>query len=145
MNYWSKTSKRRLLTCHREIIRFAEEVLQVHDCSVITGYRNSVEQNKLYYATPRRSKLKYPNSKHNINPSIAIDLVPYVPQLGGPTWDNEYSLYFAGLALGVADMLFKNGQMSYKIRCGLNWSTNRQKNFKLNEFRDTLHFELYRS
>ncbi len=143
MNAWSEKSSSKLKDAHRDLIVFANEVLKVHDCTVVWTHRNETTQNSLY--DDGKSTLKYPKSKHNKFPSDAIDLVPYVPELGGPTWDDEYSLYFCGLALGIADRLFRSGAMQYKIRSGLNWSTNRQKNFKTNKFRDTLHFELYRN
>lgn len=142
MNSWSKSSREKLKHAHKDIVVFANAVLEIHDCTVVWTHRTETQQNQLY--ADKKSTLKYPKSKHNKYPSDAIDLAPYVPELGGATWDNEYSLYFCGLALGVADSLYKAGVMQHKIRCGLNWSTDRQKNFKTNKFRDTLHFELYR-
>lgn len=140
MNKWSTSSEEKLATCHDDLITLANTVLPIHDCTVVWGHRTEAQQEKMF--AEGKSKLHYPKSKHNIYPSHAIDLVPYVPDLGGPTWDYEYSLYFAGLVLGVADMLYLKGEMQHKIRWGGNWSTNRQKNFKKVSFYDGLHFEL---
>lgn len=142
MNKWSTSSQNKLNECDPNIIIFANEVLRVHDCSVIWGYRDEDTQNEFFHA--KKSTKKFPYSKHNRYPSDAIDLAPYVPALGGITWDTEYSLYFCGLALGIADQLYFNNKIEYPIRAGVNWSTNRQQNFKTNKFRDTYHFEIYR-
>ena len=140
MNNWSKSSKKKLQECHNDLQILANEVLQVHDCTVVWGYRDEEIQNELYHEG--KSQLKYPYSKHNEFPAIAIDLAPYVPSLGGATWDREYSLYFSGLVLGIADRLYKSGAMQHKIRWGGNWSTDRETSFKTVNFYDGLHFEL---
>lgn len=45
------------------------------DFSVICGHRTEEEQNEAY--RKGYSKLKYPRSKHNKIPSMAVDVVPY--------------------------------------------------------------------
>jgi len=138
MNKWSSTSQSNLDTCSPDIIVFANAVLAVHDCTVVWGNRDEKTQNDLYDA--KKSQLKYPMSRHNSFPSEAIDLVPYVP--GVNPWDTDYSYYFAGLCLGIADTLYTQGKMDKRIRWGGNWSTKRDKNFKETSFYDGLHFEL---
>lgn len=140
MNTWSESSYKKLQTCHPDLIVLANNVLEIHDCTVVWGNRTK-EQQELMFAQGK-SKVHYPDSKHNIFPSHAIDLAPYVPSLGGVTWDYKYSLYFAGLVLGTADLLYKKGEMNYKVRWGGNWSTKRDKPFTQVSFYDGLHFEL---
>ena len=36
-----------------------------------------MEQDALYYGRPQRTKVKFPNSKHNVMPSNAVDVMPY--------------------------------------------------------------------
>jgi peptidoglycan L-alanyl-D-glutamate endopeptidase CwlK len=140
MNKWSKSSKEKLKTCHGDLQTLANFVLSVHDCTVVWGTRTQEQQDKL--VLEGKSKLNYPNSKHNTYPSLAIDLAPYVPSLSGVTWDREYSLYFAGIVLGCADTLYKKGIINNMVRWGGNWSTVRDKSFKQISFYDGLHFEL---
>ena len=138
MAQWSQKSQERLNTCHSDLQLLASEVLSIHDCSVVYGHRTEADQNRLF--DEGKSKKRWPNSKHNSWPSNAMDLAPYVPGVG--LWDYEYVLYFSGLVLGTADMMHKMGSMQHKIRAGMNWSTIRDRNFKLNSFFDGNHYEL---
>tara|TARA_R110000824_G_C14839836_1_gene638849 strand:+ start:144 stop:533 length:390 start_codon:yes stop_codon:yes gene_type:complete len=49
------------------------------DISVICGNRSEAEQDALY---PDNTLVKFPNSKHNSLPSMAVDLAPYHPVYG---------------------------------------------------------------
>ncbi len=139
MRAWSQSSATKLATCHPDLRKLANAVLVFHDCQVITGHRNEQKQNQM--VQEGKSKVLWPNGKHNTYPSNAIDLAPYVPNMS--PWDFEYSLYFAGLVLGTAENLLRSGRMSYAIRWGGNWSATRDgKSFKDVSFYDGLHFEL---
>lgn len=137
MNKWSNTSKARLDTCHPELIILANAVLPIHDCTVVCGFRSEADQMDAY--NNKKSKVMWPHSKHNKTPSVAIDLAPYLasdPDL----WDREQGLFFAGIVKGVAEMLYKSGAMSRKIRWGGDWDSD--NNFKEHSFYDGVHFEL---
>jgi hypothetical protein len=45
------------------------------DFSIICGHRGKEEQNAAYARGD--SQLRYPRSKHNLLPSLAVDIVPY--------------------------------------------------------------------
>lgn len=139
MNSWSAKSRANLATCHQDLQVLANSVLGVHDCTLVYGKRDEPTQNRLF--AEKKTKKQYPDSTHNTEPlSMAMDLAPYVQ--GVSMWDMEYSLYFAGLVLGMADALYQQGLMTHRIRWGGNWSTKRDRNWKLNSFYDGLHFEL---
>ena len=139
MNQWSQSSLQKLATCHIDLQKLCNAVLPIHDCKVITGHRDKESQEKMF--NEGKSKLHWPDGRHNSYPSDAVDLAPYVP--GMNPWDFEYSLYFAGIVLGVADTLLQMGRMSYPIRWGGNWSKVRDaRSFKDVSFYDGLHFEL---
>lgn len=79
-----KSSLLRLATCQPEIRRFVETLSDgidkgqcpgVSDITVICGYRGEQEQNDAF--ARGASTLKWPNSKHNHLPSLAVDLAPY--------------------------------------------------------------------
>ena len=139
MNQWSDRSRAKLETCHPDIQLWATEVLAVHDCSVIWGGRDKKTQNKMF--KDRATQKQWPDSMHNPVPSMAIDLAPYRPNAN--MWEFKYSLYFAGIALGIGDYMFKIGQIGHRIRWGGNWSTKRDGRSPLDvTFYDGLHFEL---
>ena len=49
--------------------------LKEFDFSVVCGFRNEESQNYAY--DNGFSKKRWPNSKHNVSPSIAVDVAPY--------------------------------------------------------------------
>ena len=77
MYRFGSKSKERLSTCDPRLIELCEKVLalQVMDFTVITGYRGEAEQDDKF--AKGLSKVKFPNGKHNIFLSKAVDLAPY--------------------------------------------------------------------
>ena len=65
----------RLNECHPLLQRLMKSVIKSIDFSVICGYRGEKEQDEAYQSG--HSKLRWPQSKHNSNPSMAVDIVPY--------------------------------------------------------------------
>ena len=136
MSRFSDTSKRRLATCHSELQKLFNHVIIDYDCTVVCGHRGEAEQNEAYqngYST-----LKWPNSKHNYTPSLAVDVVPY--EKGGLDWGKLQSAYFAGYVMGIADQLHRIGVMKHRIRTGADW--NRDYDVDDTTFWDACHFEL---
>lgn len=121
-------SKTLLNTCHNDLQRIFNEVVKTFDCSVICGHRNEETQNK--YFEEGSSKLKFPNSMHNTNPSIAIDIAPYPIDWG----DTKRFYLFAGYVLGTAN------QLGIKLRWGGDWDSDTEVNDQT--FNDLVHFEL---
>ena len=136
MNHFSETSKLRLQSCHRDLQLLFAHVIQDFDCTIVCGHRDKVEQDKAF--AEGKSKLQYPNSKHNSNPSMAVDAAPYIN--GKVDWTREQLLFFAGYVKGVADRLFITGVISHRLRLGADFSGD---NDVMDErFRDEPHFEL---
>ena len=75
MPKFSQNSLDRLHQCHPLLQMLMLTVIKKTDFSVICGHRDANAQNLAY--TQGRSKLKWPNSKHNKVPSEAVDIVPY--------------------------------------------------------------------
>lgn len=75
MPKFSQNSLDRLHECHPLLQMLMLKVIKKIDFSVICGHRDANAQNLAY--TQGRSKLKWPNSKHNKVPSEAVDIVPY--------------------------------------------------------------------
>jgi len=135
MNNFSETSKERLKTCHRDLQTLFGHVIQDYDCTIICGQRGEKEQNEAFEAG--FSKLKYPDSKHNGKPSLAVDVAPYEK---GVDWGKLQSAFFAGYVKGVADRLYRIGVISHKIRLGIDWDSD--NDIDDTKFWDACHFEI---
>lgn len=82
----------------QEIVNFA---INVFDISLICGHRNKEDQDTAY--ANNRSKVKWPNSKHNSLPSNAVDIYPYPvewPSLDGIPEEYHDKVIAYGKALG---------------------------------------------
>ena len=131
MPQFSKISKQRLESCHKDLQRLFNQVVKHFDCSILEGYRTAKKQNQLY--DEGKSKLLYPASKHNQVPSRAVDVIPYPFKV--EDWEDiERFRYFASYVRGVADTL------GIKIRWGGDW--NRNWDFEDNVWNDMPHYEL---
>ena len=128
MPKFGRRSRERLATCHEDLQDLMNEVIKYVDCSVLEGHRSGERQDKLY--EEGKTKVKFPNGRHNANPSNAVDVVPYPVD-----WDDRERFHlFAGFVLGLAQ------SMEINIRWGGDWN----KNFEVddNKFDDFPHFEL---
>ena len=128
MPRFGSRSRKNLATCHEDLQDLFNEVIKHVDCSVICGHRNKQEQNEAF--EKKRTKVKYPNGRHNAMPSMAADVVPYPID-----WDDRERFHlFAGFVLGIAQ------SMEINIRWGGDWN----KNFEVddNNFDDLPHFEI---
>jgi peptidoglycan L-alanyl-D-glutamate endopeptidase CwlK len=135
MSQFSQISKDRLATCHFELQLLFNYVIQFYDCTIVDGYRTKVKQHE--YLLSGKSQIDYP-TVHNTKPSIAVDVAPY--ESTGIDWGKLQSAYFAGVVMGIANMLFKNGLIKHKIRCGVDW--DKDNDVDDTAFWDAGHFEL---
>ena len=67
-------SKERLDTCDTHLQRIVNAVAQEMNIQVICGHRSKEDQDKAW--EEKKSKVRYPHSKHNSIPSQAVDLAP---------------------------------------------------------------------
>lgn len=129
---FSKTSLERLNTCHPDLQRLFNEVIKNYDCSILCGHRGEAEQNEAF--AKGASEKKFPDSKHNVLPSMAVDVMP-CPVNWASTKQNLCKLYhFVGYVKATADML------GIKIKCGADFNDNVV--FFDDKFIDIPHFEL---
>ena len=128
MPRFGKRSISRLKTCDQKLQELFYEVVKHFDCSILEGHRGEERQNKAF--ADGKSKVKYPNGKHNQNPSIAVDVAPYPIDWS----DRDRFHYFGGFVLGVAK------EMGMNIRWGGDW--NQDTHTKDNKFDDLVHFEI---
>lgn len=131
MAKFSASSKARLDGCHRDLRRVFYEVVKKFDCKVHEGTRGEIKQNRYFRAG--KSKVRYPNSKHNTRPSEAVHVIPHP----FPGWKNFAAFYFfAGYVIRAAE------EMGIEIRWGGDWNRNKIMNDQT--FMDLQHFELVR-
>ena len=135
MKKFSIKSQERLRTCHPELQKLFNYVILDYDCSIICGFRGEAEQNEAYASG--NSKLRWPQSKHNQQPSLAVDVVPYER---GLDWGRMQSAHFAGYVKGIADQLYRIGVMKFRIRNGVDWDND--NDIDDTTFFDACHFEL---
>lgn len=120
-------------TCHPDLIRVynrAKKEATSIEFTCICGHRTKEEQDKAF--DEGKSKLKFPNGKHNKSPSWAMDLAPI--QDGKINWNDI--LGFRKLAALILECAKKE---NVKIRWGGDWNMN---NIDDEKFKDLPHFEL---
>jgi hypothetical protein len=128
MPSFGKSSQDKLATCDPRLQKVFNEVIKYFDCTVIEGHRGEEAQNKAF--AEGKSKLKYPQGKHNKTPSLAADVLPYPIDWN----DTNRMRYFAGFVVGIA------ATMGIKLRWGGDWNQNTE--LKDNSFNDLPHFEI---
>ncbi len=127
MYTFGKSSIEHLNTCRKELQIVAYEAIKMTNFSIVCGIRTEIQQNKL--VEQGFSKLKYPDSKHNTNPSDAFDFVPYPVD-----WkDSNQFTQVASMIVGIA---FAKGII---LRWGGDW--NQTGRLKDNKFDDLGHIE----
>lgn len=128
MPRFGKKSNVNLASCDERLQKVFNKVIKHVDCSVLEGHRGEERQNKLQ--EEGKSKVRYPDGRHNASPSNAVDVAPYPID-----WDDRERFHlFAGFVLGVAS------GMGYTLRWGGDWNMNFEVDD--NKFDDFPHFEL---
>ena len=134
MGVLSSESQRRLTSVHPHLVIVAEEVVKQYDCIVHYngGHRSKETQDSLY---PTYSKVKFPNSYHNVYPSMALDFGPWYKSEPHIDWNDKEGFYhFAGYVRGVA----------HSMGIPLVWGGDWDSDYDLDDqtFYDLVHFQL---
>lgn len=135
MPKFSQASFSKLSTCHHDLQVLFFEVIKYFDCTILEGYRNEADQEKAYASG--NTKLHFPHGKHNHQPSMAVDAVPYPIKFT----DEKLSIWFGGYVMGIAQKLKDEGKMEHSVRWGGSWDGLGDLNGK-NMLNDLVHFEL---
>lgn len=133
MPMFGQASLSRLKTLDPRLQRVMEEAIKHRDFMIVYGHRSRDEQNKAF--AEGKSKLKWPNSKHNSLPSLAVDVAPYNSSTRGIDWkDREAFAALAGFLMGIATM------QGLKLRWGGDWDSDGAT--KDHTFVDLPHLEI---
>lgn len=130
---YGKTSRSNLGTAHIYLQMVLREALGlgIMDISIIEGHRGKAEQNRYYDLG--KSKVEFPDGKHNKTPSDAVDAVPFVN--GKVSWNKLHCCVLAGIVLACA------AKLGIKIRWGGNWDMDSEP-ITDQDFQDLVHYEL---
>jgi len=123
----SHISQVRLATCDKRLQQVVLAVFQRMDFVVLCGFRNERDQNDAF--EQGRSKVKWPNSRHNRSPSKAVDLAPL-------PIDWKDTTRFKELA---AIMIEEAQRLGIKLRWGGDFNQNGLPD---DRFVDMPHFEI---
>jgi peptidoglycan L-alanyl-D-glutamate endopeptidase CwlK len=104
------------------------KAIEMYDFSILSGYRLKEEQDNLF--RNGLSKKKFPESRHNQWPSVAVDIAPYPVD-----WDDPERFYFLAGVIRACAHLCKT-----KIRWGGDWDSDDDLHDQ--SFMDLGHFEL---
>jgi len=99
MPKFSNRSKERLATAEQPLQDLFNKVIQYVDCTILEGHRGADRQNQLYQEG--KTKVRFPNSKHNSTPSRAVDVVPYPIDWGDIERFNCFANFVKGVAVGM--------------------------------------------
>lgn len=149
-----KTSQTHLATCHYVLQELAKRVIKHYDYSVLIGHRPESKQNAAYLN--QISTKRWPESKHNKLPSLALDASPYpIPEGWGDLdltaphardlqWKERVKFYemVAIFKFCWAEMCEEDEQLAeaYGLRCGADWDGD--NDYRDQSFDDLVHIEL---
>lgn len=135
MPKFSLKSNDKLDTCHPLIQELFRAVVVEDDCTIIEGHRERRRQNQLF--RQGLSKVKWPDGKHNVLPSLAVDVAPYLSERKDNRipWNEPRQFhYFAGKVKAKAKAL------GIRIRWGGDWDGD--GDLADQDFNDLAHWEL---
>ena len=121
-------SKLALATCDERLQVVLVAAIKHYDFAILTGHRGEEDQNAAVDAG--RSKLRWPDSRHNVLPSLAVDVVPWFDQDPHIQWRNLWE--FDRMATYI---LREASRLGVNLKWGGHWK----------RFRDYPHFQLEES
>lgn len=142
MPRFGRSSKQKLDTLHPDLQRVLNRVIEWYDFTILEGHRGKEAQNKAFETG--RSKIKWPDGKHNTSPSEAVDIAPWPVD-----WASRRDLTpgerqkIIGRFYVLAGAVLQAGyQMGIKLRWGGDWDGDLDMTDQ--KFDDLPHFELVR-
>jgi len=132
MPKFSLKSQDRLNTCHPLLQELFREVVKDDDCSIFEGHRNRRRQNEFF--RQGKSRVKWPDGKHNVMPSMAVDAGPWLEKKGIP-WDKPKQFYFF-----AGKVRAKARELGIQVRWGGDWDGDGDVTDQ--QFNDLPHWEL---
>jgi len=142
MNYkFGKSSLKHKKTIHVELELILESALEKSpmDFGISDGFRSKDRQHELYRKGLSKIDGHERKGKHNVKPSMAVDIYAY--HSGKAQFDQASMCFLAGVILGVAEDLRNRGIIKHRIRWGGNWNMDGVIIYD-QSFQDLCHFEM---
>jgi peptidoglycan LD-endopeptidase CwlK len=138
MYKYGKKSQEHLATLHPDLQKILNIAIKYYDITILEGVRDIERQEELL----RTGMSKTMDSKHLKQAdgySHAVDCA-----INPIDWnDRERFVLLQGFLKGIADMLYDQGQISHRLRLGVDWDND--GNIKEHSFFDGPHIELIKS
>jgi len=144
MASFGRKSQAKLDTVHNVLEELCTRVVEHQDITILVGHRPEDKQNAAYNSG--NSSKKWPDSNHNLMPSMAIDVAPWpIPDgWGDLNWKERVKFYEV-----IAIVRFCWGQLckefpevgeKYRLRLGADWDGD--GDYRDQKFDDLPHIEL---
>ena len=131
---YGRRSTERLQSCDPDLILLMNEALADSACpsdiTILEGHRGEERQNQM--VAEKKSQLRWPRSKHNSFPSMAVDVAPYVG--GSVSWDWKYYHPLAEHIKATWSRLQAEGKVVGELEWGGDWRS----------FKDGPHWQINR-
>jgi len=135
----SSLAKKKTIHCELEAILEMAILRSMIDFGISEGRRSLARQKELYDQGLSKIDGIKKKGKHNMNPSMAVDIYAFVN--GKASYELHDMCYLAGVITGVASALYNKGIITHKVRWGGNWDMDGVI-IKDQTFQDLCHFEL---
>lgn len=132
MPSFGERSNKALDSCDYRLKKIADRAILFFDFSVLEGHRNKQDQDKAF--NTGKSKIRWPNGKHNKLPSQAFDLAPHPIDFSNRAKAIARFYLLAGIIMKTAD------EFGIKLRWGGDWDGD--WDLFDQKFDDLGHFEL---
>ena len=134
MPAFGSASLRQMHTLDSRLKSILNEAIEIFDFTIICGHRSEHAQNEAF--NNGKSKLRWPQSRHNTLPSLAVDIAPYYRTEPHIRWNRLYEfVYLHGIIYAVA------ARQGIIIRSGINWDQDDEL-ITDQKFNDFPHIEL---
>lgn len=139
MYEFGEQSLAHLNKCDERLQRIALSAIQIIDFTILTSFRDQATQDELFRL--ERTKLQWPNSAHNQEPSFAIDIAPWPVIWPDPIKRPQYLVKDYGRFYYLAG-IFKTCafDLGIPVIWGGDWNSN--NSFTDQNFDDLPHFQL---
>lgn len=131
---YGRRSTERLQSCDPDLILLFNEALADPTCpsdiTILEGHRGEERQNQM--VAEGKSQLRWPKSRHNTFPSMAVDAAPYVGGAISWSWPHYYPL--ADHIKATWARLKAEGKVHGELEWGGDWSS----------FKDGPHWQINR-
>ncbi len=143
---FGNSSTTKLLTCHEDLQKVLHLAITRSriDFGISEGHRSLARQNQLFDEGKSQIDGIKKKGKHNFDPSMAVDIYVYHPDLETRrklVYDKASLCYIAGVIISCAEDLQEKEEITHKVRWGGNWDKDavilQDQNFD-----DLPHFEL---